>query len=187
MSAEVTRQFNWSITSGNTPLWVAQYASTSPTGYQSEPWSDGKGYGAWSSAAIHQYSSSGTLMNWNGQLDLNLAYINSAQWKELAGGNYISQNNNNSNTNSQLEDDDLMKFTYKIIDAKTNKSQGTVYYYDGNKIVALSNEDQLKIIRQIYKDTTGKDMKHYDWRTDAPWYVRFMQAINQKTVEVAWK
>ncbi|MCT1195662.1 lysozyme, partial [Lactococcus lactis] len=53
--------------------------------------------------------------------------------------------------------------------------------------VALSDKDQLKIIREIYKDTTGKSMKNYKWRTDAPWYVRFMQAINQKAVEVAWK
>ncbi|MCT0050851.1 peptidoglycan recognition protein family protein [Lactococcus lactis] len=112
---------------------------------------------------------------------------NSNQWKQLAGGSSTSQNNNNSNTNSQLEDDDLMKFTYEIIDAKTGKTQGTVYYYDGNKIVALTDKDQWKIIIEIYKDTTGKDMKHYKWRTDAPWYVRFMQAINQKAVEVAWK
>lgn len=112
---------------------------------------------------------------------------NSNQCKQQAGGNSTSQNNNNSNTNSQLEDDDLMKFTYQIIDAKTGKTQGTVYYYDGNKVVALSHQDQLKIVRQIYKDTTGKDLKQYSWRTDAPWYVRFMQAINQKTVEVAWK
>lgn len=187
MSAEVTRQFNWSTISNTNPLWVAQYASMNPTGYQSAPWTDGKGYGAWSSAAIYQYSSSGSLANWDGRLDLNLAYINANQWKQLAGGSSTSQNNNNSNTNSQLEDDDLMKFTYQIIDAKTGKTQGTVYYYDGNKVVALSHQDQLKIVRQIYKDTTGKDLKQYIWRTDAPWYVRFMQAINQKTVEVAWK
>ncbi|MCT0052474.1 GH25 family lysozyme, partial [Lactococcus lactis] len=55
MSAEITRQFNWNIISNTNPLWVAQYASMNPTGYQSEPWTDGKGYGAWSSAAIHQY------------------------------------------------------------------------------------------------------------------------------------
>ena len=186
MSAEVTRQFNWSTISTSNALWVAQYASMSPTGYQSAPWTDGKGYGAWSSAAIHQYSSSGTLMNWNGHLDLNLAYINANQWKQLAGGSSATEQNNN-NSNSELEDDDLMKFTYEIIDAKTGKTQGTVYYYDGNKIVALTDKDQWKIIIEIYKDTTGKDMKHYKWRTDAPWYVRFMQAINQKTVEVAWK
>jgi len=185
---EVTRQFNWSIISNTNPLWVAQYASMNPTGYQSKPWSDGKGYGAWSSAAIHQYSSSGSLSNWNGQLDLNWAYIDANQWKQLAGGSSSTeQNNNNTNNNSQLEDDDLMKFTYQIIDAKTGKTQGTIYYYDGNKVVALSPQDQLKIIRQIYKETTGKDLKQYSWRTDAPWYVRFMQAINQKKVEVAWK
>lgn len=186
MSAEVTRQFNWSTISTSNALWVAQYASMSPTGYQSAPWSDGKGYGAWSSAAIHQYSSSGTLMNWNGHLDLNLAYINNSQWNELAGGSSATEQNNN-NSNSELEDDDLMKFTYEIIDAKTNKSQGTVYFYDGNKVVALNNIDQWKIITEIYKDTTGKSMKHYKWRTDAPWYIRFLQSINQKTVEVAWK
>lgn len=186
MSAEVTRQFNWSIISTSNALWVAQYASMSPTGYQSEPWSDGKGYGAWSSAAIHQYSSSGSLANWDGHLDLNLAYINASQWNELAGGNSATEQNNN-NSNSELEDDDLMKFTYEIIDAKTNKSQGTVYFYDGNKVVALNNIDQWKIITEIYKDTTGKSMKHYKWRTDAPWYIRFLQSINQKAVEVAWK
>lgn len=186
MSVEVTRQFNWSMISNTNPLWVAQYASMNPTGYQSTPWTDGKGYGAWSSAAIHQYSSSGRLANWNGNLDLNLAYINANQWKQLAGGSSDTEQNNN-NSNSELEDDDLMKFTYEIIDAKTGKTQGTVYYYDGNKIVALTDKDQWKIIIEIYKDTTGKDMKHYKWRTDAPWYVRFMQAINQKTVEVAWK
>lgn len=186
MSAEVTRQFNWSTISTSNALWVAQYASMSPTGYQSTPWADGKGYGAWGSAAIHQYSSSGTLMNWNGHLDLNLAYINNSQWNELAGGSSATEQNNN-NSNSELEDDDLMKFTYEIIDAKTNKSQGTVYFYDGNKVVALNNIDQWKIITEIYKDTTGKSMKHYKWRTDAPWYIRFMQSINQKAVEVAWK
>lgn len=186
MSAEVTRQFNWSTISTSNALWVAQYASMSPTGYQSTPWADGKGYGAWSSAAIHQYSSSGTLMNWNGHLDLNLAYINASQWNELAGGSSATEQNNN-NSNSELEDDDLMKFTYEIIDAKTNKSQETIYFYDGNKIVALNNIDQWKIITEIYKDTTGKSMKHYKWRTDAPWYIRFLQSINQRAVEVAWK
>lgn len=186
MSAEVTRQFNWSTISTSNALWVAQYASMSPTGYQSAPWADEKGYGAWGSAAIHQYSSSGTLMNWNGHLDLNLAYINASQWNELAGGSPATEQNNN-NSNSELEDDDLMKFTYEIIDAKTNKSQGTVYFYDGNKVVALNNIDQWKIITEIYKDTTGKSMKHYKWRTDAPWYIRFLQSINQKAVEVAWK
>ncbi|MBS7066986.1 MAG: lysozyme [Lactococcus lactis] len=118
MSAEVTRQFNWSITSGNNALWVSQYASMSPTGYQSEPWSDGKGYGAWSSAAIHQYSSSGTLMNWNGQLDLNLAYINANQWKTLAGGGSTSNSTPTNETKKIIENEEDEMHFIQTVDTK---------------------------------------------------------------------
>ena len=120
MSAEVTRQFNWSIASGNNALWVAQYASMSPTGYQSAPWADGKGYGAWSSAAIHQYSSSGSLANWDGHLDLNLAYINATQWKTLAGGG-IPSNSSPTPTNStkkNIENEDNEMFFIQTVDTK---------------------------------------------------------------------
>ncbi|MGV9027446.1 GH25 family lysozyme [Lactococcus lactis] len=110
MSAEVTRQFNWSIISSTNPLWVAQYASMSPTGYQSAPWTDGKGYGAWSSAAIHQYSSAGSLANWNGNLDINLAYINANQWKSLAGGstsNSVITDKTNLNNTIEYEEEEM--------------------------------------------------------------------------------
>lgn len=76
----------------------------------------------------------------------------------------------NQSNGIELEDDELMKFTYKL------DGKATVYYYNGTKIIALSHGDQLKIIRQIYKDTTGKDLKQYEWQTKTPWHVRFMQA-----------
>ncbi|MGX9821043.1 GH25 family lysozyme [Lactococcus lactis] len=110
MSAEITRQFNWNIISSTNPLWVAQYASMNPTGYQSEPWTDGKGYGAWSSAAIHQYSSAGSLANWNGNLDINLAYINANQWKSLAGGstsNSVITDKTNLNNTIEYEEEEM--------------------------------------------------------------------------------
>lgn len=117
MSSEVTRQFNWTIISNTNALWVAQYASMTPTGYQSEPWTDGQGYGAWSSAAIHQYSSSGSLTNWNGQLDLNIAYINANQWKEISGGG----NTNNitpANENIMIENEEDGMHFIQTVDTK---------------------------------------------------------------------
>ncbi|ADJ61051.1 GH25 family lysozyme [Lactococcus cremoris] len=111
MSSDVTRQFNWSTISSTNPLWVAQYASMNPTGYQSEPWTDGKGYGAWSSAAIHQYSSAGSLSNWSGNLDINLAYINANQWKSLAGSgstsNSITTEDININNTIEYEEEEM--------------------------------------------------------------------------------
>ena len=111
MSSDVTRQFNWSTISNTNPLWVAQYASMNPTGYQSEPWTDGKGYGAWSSVAIHQYSSAGSLANWSGNLDINLAYINANQWKSLAGSgstsNSITTEDININNTIEYEEEEM--------------------------------------------------------------------------------
>lgn len=120
MSAEVTRQFNWSTISNTNPLWVAQYASMNPTGYQSEPWTDGNGYGAWSSAAIHQYSSAGSLANWNGNLDINLAYINGSQWETLAspGGADNSSITDETNLNNTIEYEEEEMHFIQTVDTK---------------------------------------------------------------------
>lgn len=120
MSSDVTRQFNWSIISSTNPLWVAQYASMNPTGYQSEPWTDGKGYGAWSSAAIHQYSSAGSLANWNGNLDINLAYINANQWKSLAGSGSTSNSiiTEDTNINNTIEYEEEEMHFIQTVDTK---------------------------------------------------------------------
>ena len=119
MSAEVTRQFNWSTISNTNPLWVAQYASMNPTGYQSEPWTDGKGYGAWSSAAIHQYSSAGSLANWNGNLDINLAYINANQWESLAGGSTSNSSiTGETNLNNTIEYEEEEMHFIQTVDTK---------------------------------------------------------------------
>lgn len=63
----------------NAGLWIAQYASMDPTGYQSHPWNEGS-YGC----AIRQYSSNGRLPGWGGPLDLNLAYMDKSAWQRYA-------------------------------------------------------------------------------------------------------
>lgn len=75
---------------------------------------------------------------------------------------------NNTQTNTELEDDELMKFTY-------TKGDKTVYYFNGEKVIALSHSDQLAIVRKTYKETTGKDLKNFDWK-GSPIDIRFMQA-----------
>lgn len=103
MSKSVCRQFDWSSVAPYYGLWVAQYANYNPTGYQSDPWTDSYGYGAWSSPVIFQYSSSGHLSGWNGNLDLNVAYMDGTTWDKYAqGDNY---------KNTQEVDEDMAKFT----------------------------------------------------------------------------
>lgn len=81
---------------------------------------------------------------------------------ELSVSSANTQTKPTKPTPSELEDDELMRFTYEIVDAKTGKTQGTVYYY-------------------------GRDLKRYQWSQKAPWYIRHLQVINQRAPQVAWR
>lgn len=63
----------------NAGLWVAQYASMSPTGYQSVPWRLGG-----DNEAMRQYTSSGLLPGYSGYLDLDYFRGTREQWRKYA-------------------------------------------------------------------------------------------------------
>lgn len=86
MSKSVTRQHEWGEVAKHYDLWVAQYADDNQTGYQSTPWTDKNGYGAWNSPAIFQYSSHGRLNGYNDNLDINIAYMDAEAWDKYAKG-----------------------------------------------------------------------------------------------------
>lgn len=70
----------------NCGSWVAQYANNDATGYQDTPWNEGK-----YSCAMRQYSSSGRLSGYNGNLDLNKFYGDAAAWDRYANPKGSSQ------------------------------------------------------------------------------------------------
>lgn len=84
MSKSVCRAHDWSSVAKNYGLWAAQYANNNETGWQSNPWTDGASFGAWSFAAIYQYSSHGKLKGYDGRLDLDLAYMTAEAWNKYA-------------------------------------------------------------------------------------------------------
>jgi lysozyme len=88
MSKSVCRQYSWDA---SYPLWCAQYKNQNPTGYQDNPWTDSKGFGAWKDCAILQYSSKGQLPGYYGNLDLDKAYISAEEWQMYARGEIETQ------------------------------------------------------------------------------------------------
>ena len=84
MSKSYTRSYNWSSVAANYKLWVAQYPDYSRTGYQTDPWTDKYGYGAWGGPTIFQYTSTGRISGYGGDLDLDLFYGDKAAWNALA-------------------------------------------------------------------------------------------------------
>lgn len=63
----------------NCGLWVAQYASNAPTGYQSRPWN----YAIYGEA-MRQYTANGWISGYNGPLDLNYFRGDASQWQAYA-------------------------------------------------------------------------------------------------------
>lgn len=88
MSKSVCRQYA-SAWDASYPLWCAQYKNQQPTGYQDDPWTDNKGFGAWKDCVILQYSSKGRLFGYDKNLDLDKAYIDREQWLMYANGDAV--------------------------------------------------------------------------------------------------
>ena len=84
MSKYYTRYYNWSSVASTYKLWVAQYPNYDYTGYKSSPWTDGYGYGAWSAPTLFQYTGTGRLSGYGGNLDLDKFYGNEVTWRSLA-------------------------------------------------------------------------------------------------------
>ena len=73
--------FPWGVAKDlNCGAWVAQYASNNATGYQDKPWNEGA-----YNCAIRQYSSAGRLAGYNGNLDLDKAYMDASAWAKYVG------------------------------------------------------------------------------------------------------
>lgn len=67
------------------PLWLAQYASMNPTGFQEYPWQRGS-YAPYKSLMMHQYTSSGYLNGWKSRLDLNKFFGTLDDWNKYVQG-----------------------------------------------------------------------------------------------------
>ena len=87
MSKSVCREYSWDA---SYPLWCAQYPDHEITGYQEYPWTDNKGFGKWNEPMIFQYTGTGRLEGYGGNLDLDKAYISAEQWKAYARVNNIN-------------------------------------------------------------------------------------------------
>ena len=92
MSKSVARQYKWEV--GRLfPFWCAQYRKTGvPTTYVDNPWTDDKGWGSFPGCKIFQYSSKGKLPGYNGNLDLDISYMDGAEWNLYAQGSASTEN-----------------------------------------------------------------------------------------------
>lgn len=85
MSKSVCRDYDWNkVVDESYGLWVAQYANYNIMKPKTTPWTDNKGTGDFKNKAIFQYSSRGRIEGYEGNLDLNVAYMSPTSWDKYA-------------------------------------------------------------------------------------------------------
>lgn len=156
--------------------WVAQYANMNPTGWQDNPWNEGK-----YSCLIRQYSSEGFIAGYGKRLDINKAYCSKADWLALAGGKASNPTTNTSTPSNASNANNKKKRRKKMECIYRPNGENYLVYYDGCTIHPLSHPDEVTAIQKVYKACYGTDIPMFELGTKkAPWATRFANAVNRK-------
>lgn len=105
MSNSVIHRYDWSSVSEHYSLWNAGYYSGYNTiyGFVDNPPLRGSLGEFYDNTVLYQYTSSGRLRGWSGNLDLDIFYGDNADWDKLAGC-VASDNYKPSEPNHKAED-----------------------------------------------------------------------------------
>lgn len=150
--------FPWDICKQTNSLaWVAQYANNNPTNYQEHPWLEGS-----YECFIRQYTSTGRIKGYGGNLDLDKCYGTREQWNQLAGSKIPTIEGGNTDMWCIFQPNE----------------EAYLVFCDGSACHPLHHPDQVTAISTVYKQVTGKDIPIFKLGTkDAPWATRFMDSF----------
>lgn len=141
------------------PMWIAQYADTNPTGYQTNPWNEAN-----TPCTIRQYSGTGRLNGWGENLDLNKFYGDKKTWYNIFG--------QRKNIVLTYDKDNPMQAIIQPND------EPRLVWFDGSKLHSLTHPDQVTALQEVAK-ACGTTIPTFKLGTKkAPWYTRLKQAVD---------
>lgn len=136
----------------NCGLWIAQYADMNPTGYQNTPWNEGA-----YTCAIRQYSGSGRLNGWNGDLDLDKFYGSLDDFRKYYGSSSSAPSKPStsgpSGTTLQLATWTMEGLYGNGADRK--KNLGSRYDEVQNFINRIASADVSILVNEVYAGMYG--------------------------------
>lgn len=136
----------------NCGLWIAQYADMNPTGYQNTPWNEGA-----YTCAIRQYSGSGRLNGWNGDLDLDKFYGSLDDFRKYYGSSSsaLSKPSTSGPSGTTLQ---LATWTMEGLygnGADRKKNLGSRYDEVQNFINHIASADVNTLVDEVYAGMYG--------------------------------
>ena len=139
----------------NCGLWIAQYADMNPTGYQNTPWNEGA-----YTCAIRQYSGSGRLNGWNGDLDLDKFYGSLDDFKKYCGKSSSKPSKPSVPSSSAPSGTTLQLATWTMEGkygngADRKKNLGSRYDEVQNFINHIASADVNTLVNEVYAGMYG--------------------------------
>ena len=131
---------------GNYGKWIAQYANYAHTGYQDTPWNEGA-----YQCAIRQYSSCGAIAGYNGNVDLNKAYMDGPTWLKYANPESIVTPTPGAKTAEQIADE-IIDGTYGWGNGDARKTKLKAAGYDPATVQAIVNQKLTPIVTKKSDD-----------------------------------
>lgn len=132
-------------------LWIAEYADMNPTGYQAHPWREGA-----YACAIRQYTSTGRLNGWGGDLDLNLAYFDRDAWKRYANPNHNVPNRKPAANTAATIDKEIQMGTTHIIFKLANSQACYIANILAGTYQLMPNMDVLNTRKYVLEKAGAK-------------------------------
>lgn len=132
----------------NCGLWVAQYENREQTGYQSSPWNEGA-----YSCAIRQYTSSGRLSGYNGNLDLDKFYGDKNAWLE-----YCNPDSAHEDTGGSAKPSQPAGPTGSVLDLVVGVMQGKYGNGEARKTALGSRYDEVQNMIDYIKTAPGASL-----------------------------
>lgn len=168
MSNSVIHRYDWSsVQSAGYGLWNAAYYYGYQTihGFLSNPPRSGS-VSPWdANGMIYQYTSSGRLNGWGGNLDLNIYYGNRSDWNNLAG--YTTGNDYTPSEPEHTAEDKVIYYTVQYGDTLSGIAAmyNTTYTYLA-KLNGISNPNliysgQRIVISGKYESSAGHSTTSY--------------------------
>ena len=166
MSNSVIHRYDWTEVAKNYSLWNAGYYKgyTTIYGFVENPPLYG-GLGEFSgNTPLYQYTSSGRLSGWSGNLDLNIFYGDGADWDELAG--YNGTGNYSPSEPDHHAEDKAIYYTVQPGDTLSEiaYAYNTTYTYIA-ELNSISNPNhiypgEVLLISGVYETTTGNGTQY---------------------------
>lgn len=73
-----------------------------------------------------------------------------------------------------------MSFFFNVTGYPQWFEPGTLYFYNGaiNEVQPVHNQEEIKWLGNVFKETTGHELKDYRWTNTFPVHVRIFSILN---------